>query len=515
MAGAGESVQIGPFIGGLNTFSDETSVADNELTICENFELDLDGSLMSRPPFGPAGTMPLGATGNPTVLGYYYGPGGVPYLIASDGLTSTYYFTGSSWTLLTDTIAASAMAQFDGKAWLVSPVGVANPGGNWTPSGGFVADANMPHGDSIVAHKFRLWIALGKDATANVTRLYFSNVLGGPTFWAVAPDFIDIGAGDGQAIVALTVYFNTLIIFRTGSIYTFQYTTNPTSGTASLIVPGVGLSSKDSFVLVESYIYFLFDDKAYEFVNNRASQINVKVPFESGSRTGIYQPFAVSNFNKRIIFSFWDQVYVFSLKTRTWTTWRTGYGALGKLVSATSDAALEQAYLFSSVAVPTGGTRTAATLTIEDGVTARAELGMRCVLQTKNFNYEASSVYKRLFWWGVDAVFRGRVTGAVFPVTVSKQVTWADMLALLNWQQALAFTWDQPASPGVSVETERDTAGAGSTRKFVKFRKSLRFRQAYYRLVFDTDGSTATAPVKVFSLSTIVRAHERVSKTIT
>jgi hypothetical protein len=46
----GAPIQVGPFIGGLNTFSDATAIADNELTVCENFELDLDGSLKSRPP---------------------------------------------------------------------------------------------------------------------------------------------------------------------------------------------------------------------------------------------------------------------------------------------------------------------------------------------------------------------------------------------------------------------------------------------------------------------------------
>ena len=40
----GAPIQVGPFVGGLNTFSDATAIADNELTVCENFELDLDGS---------------------------------------------------------------------------------------------------------------------------------------------------------------------------------------------------------------------------------------------------------------------------------------------------------------------------------------------------------------------------------------------------------------------------------------------------------------------------------------
>ena len=89
----GAPIQVGPFIGGLNTFSDATAIADNELTVCENFELDLDGSLKSRPPIqNLAINFPLGATGNVDFLGNFFTNTGVSYLIASDGLSSTYYF---------------------------------------------------------------------------------------------------------------------------------------------------------------------------------------------------------------------------------------------------------------------------------------------------------------------------------------------------------------------------------------------------------------------------------------
>lgn len=211
----GDNVQIGPFVGGLNTFSDPTAVSDNEVVECLNFELDLDGSLVSRPPFTDLGVpFPLGVTGDMQLLGYYYAAGGIPYLLASDGLSSTYYYSGSSWVIVTNTIAASAMVQFNGFAWLVAPIGSANPGGYWSPAGGFVADANMPKGEVIVAYKFRLWVAAGKDATVNGTRLYFSKVLGTTPFWPTVTDFIDVGAGDGQNIVQVAVYYNSLFILE-------------------------------------------------------------------------------------------------------------------------------------------------------------------------------------------------------------------------------------------------------------------------------------------------------------
>ena len=44
-----EALRLGPFVGGINTASDATAVADSELVDCVNFELDIDGSLVGRP----------------------------------------------------------------------------------------------------------------------------------------------------------------------------------------------------------------------------------------------------------------------------------------------------------------------------------------------------------------------------------------------------------------------------------------------------------------------------------
>jgi hypothetical protein len=516
----GEAIQIGPFTGGLNTFSDPTAIADNELVVCENFELDLDGSLKSRPPFAYRNiNMPLGASGNANILGYFYGPGNVPYLIASDGLSKTYYFSGSAWVLITNTFAATSMAQFDNKAWLLAPYGSTNPGGYWEPAGGFVAETEMPRGDTIVAHKQRLWVAGGRDALLNATTMYYSNVLGSAPFWPTfssTTNTVKIGSGDGQAIVRLAVYYNSLVIFRTNSIYSYQFLSDPGVGTISLLVPNIGLSDKKSFVAYENYIYFMYDERGYEFVNNRAQQINQRVPFVSGSRTGIdeSQARSVSLFNNRIIFSYFNYLYVFGLRTRTWSVWQSPtQGSIGEIFSAVTDNDFEEAILFSSAVVPAGGSRVAKTLHMSDVVGSDQE-AFTCVAQTKNFNYQSSSSYKRLFWWGVDAIFRGTVTATVTPITFNTSVTWAQ-LASYTWASIAAFDWSQPAIPGADVQTVRNTASGTAVRKFVKFLKALRFRQVNYRLEFDTDGSVSSAPVRLFSLMTYVRSHQRVSKTVT
>lgn len=517
----GESIQIGPFIGGLNTFSDPTAIADNELAICENFELDLDGSLVSRPPIIDRGIdFQLGVTGNANILGYFYGPGNVPYLLASDGLSSTYYFNGTAWVLITNTFSATAMAQFNNLAWLLAPYGSVTPGGSWSPSAGFTAQANMPRGDTIVAHKQRLWVAGGRDALSNATTIYYSNPLGAATFWptlATTTNYAIIGGGDGQALVRIVVYYNTLVIFRTNSIYSYQFLSDPGEGTISLIVPNIGLTDKKSLVAWENYIYFMYDEKAYEFINNRTQQINLKVPFVSGNRTGIdeSQARSVSIFGNRIIFSYFNNLYVYGLRTRSWSIWTSEtHGPIGEIFVAVTDEEQEEAITFTSAIIPyTGSPRTVATLHITDKITQEAE-NFVCTIQTKNYNYQVASVYKRLFWWGADAIFRGTVTAKATPITFSQAVYWSG-LAALEWGDISLFTWEQPANLSIAVETVRTTAGNSAIRKFVKFLKSLRFRQINYRLEFDTDGSINTAPVRLFSLITYVRAHEKVSKTVT
>ena len=335
MASPKRAMTLGPFGKGLNTFSDPSAVPEDGLVELLNMELDLDGSLVSRPPFHDTEIgLPLGGTGSMVLLGLYYTPLGAEYLIASEGVTSTYYLSGGTWTLLSSTFAATAMVQFDDKAWLLSPVGEVDPGGYWTPSGGFVAEPNMPHGTVIVAFKFRLWVAQGEQAATNGSRLYFSKLLGVTPFWPASPEFIDIARGDGQNIISIKVYYEALLIFRTASIYRFQYGSDPATGTIEVSIPNVGLDSRWSVAASENYFYFTYDDNAYEYLNGRVQLLSSAVEFQAVSQSlSLSIARSVSVFNNRAIFAYFDTLYVFSLITRTWSRWRApSRGAIGRLL---------------------------------------------------------------------------------------------------------------------------------------------------------------------------------------
>lgn len=344
---------IGPFSGGLNTFDDPTAVDDDELVEALNFDSGLDGSLKSRPPFADLGT-PLAVTGvgSPRLLGYFYDNDGSPFLIAADGDSSTYRYNNGTWTLITDTFSATDMTQFDGKAWLVSPVGEGSPGGSWDPTAGFVADSDMPRGTSITAYKSRLWIAEGVGG-ANPTRVRYSKVLGQPDFWQNA-GFLDVGFGDGDSVIKIVTYFDSILAFRSKSIWSIQYGLDPGQAIQSVLVPGVGLQGKHAIVSYENYLYFMYDEKAYQFINNRVVQINLKVPFVSRNLGSTLQPYTVSLFNNRVLFSYYEMVYVYSLRTQTWTTWRSDvWGPIGQLLMPYVDDDTDIAYaLPSGVATP-------------------------------------------------------------------------------------------------------------------------------------------------------------------
>jgi hypothetical protein len=517
---SGQQIPIGPFTGGLNTFSDPASVSSNELVVAQNVELDLDGSIKSRPPFvDTTVTLTLGATGNIVLLGYYYDTAGSPFLLATNGLNNTYFFTGSAWVSVFDpaaghtAFAATAFTQYNGRAYLLAPEGGAGSSGYWISGGTygtFTAETNMPKGNILVNYKDRLWVS---GFASEPTKIRYSNILGDPAgFWVATPDFVDIGFGDGQEIVQVLVYYNTIMVFRSRSIWSYTYSDDPATGTVSQVVGSIGLSSKEAVVVFESYIYFMYDDRAYEFTNGRAAQLNLKVPFEAGSQAGIYMPFVVSEFNRRIIFSYYDTMFVYNLITRTWTSWNsTVYGSIGKIMKRESEDIDTFAYVHSSTAV-TGATRLAKTLTISDVISASGE-AMVCTMQTKDLDYSATAKFKRLFWWGVDGLFRGTLTATAFPISFSSQINWSVVRAT-TWGNIRNFTWSQPQTPQASVETVRTTAGTTPGRRLIKFLKSLRFRQINFKISVSMDGTLSTAPMRIYSLITYVDAKETVSKAI-
>ena len=138
-----------------------------------------------------------------------------------------------------------------------------------------------------------------------------------------------------------------------------------------------------------------------------------------------------------------------------------------------------------------------------------------CVVHTKIYSFDSTQLYKRLFWWGLDGIFRTGMSATVMPIVYGGSVTWGELRERgITWEQLLHGTWGRPVAQQLSVETVVPEIGATAQRKFVKFMKKLRFRQVQFQIVFQTRGDDQTAPVRLFSLHAEVTPAQAVSKAI-
>lgn len=502
----GNAVKLGPFRGGLNTASDATSVADEELVDCINFELDLDGSLVSRPPItrGPAASQSGSAL---RLLGYFTTPSGNYYLLASNA-TATYYYANGTWTTVTTSFGAQAMCQYMDRAWLIAGPTDTNPGGYWTPSGGFTAVAAIPKGTSIISHKERLWVTPGKTAATNGSRMSFSNIRNGEV-WGAA-DFLDVSPGDGQNVVDIVVYNNDILVFKNDSTYRFAYDSSPARGQVNKISSTTGVSDVHCIVAYENTLYVYHEGSVFEVVNYNFTKINNKVPFtvdNKVARTFSY-PVSMSLFGTRIIIRHFDRVYVFDIRLQTWTRWDSTWIHSWWIEEPKNNLITDTRVAFAASAVQDD----VYIYRIEDGFIATNTEIMACYFRTKNYDYSVSHQFKRLFWWGADVIAQGDVHSYATPVTYSFGVRWGDV-AHLTWEALAHNRWGQPLATPPSIETQVDAFGSGG-RKFIKFLKSMRFRQIYFEVRIENDGTNLTAPVRVFNLTTIVDDKQVVSKQI-
>jgi len=501
-----EGILLGPFTGGLNLASDPASVQDLDLTICQNMELDLDGALRNRYPFEDlTATMP--GTGIMKLLGIYTAPAGANYLLGSNGNNSTYYFTGTGWVQITSSLAAAAMVQYKGKAWLIADPNTSQNGGSWDPVAGFAAVPGIPRGRTIETNKERLWVGPGVGVATNGARMTYSAV-GAPTTWPDTPTtpgggYFNVNDGDGQNIVNIIVYYSDILIFKERSTYRFTFNTDPGQGTLSRLSDTVGSAGQFATISYEGLIYVLFDDKVYSLTNYNFDRVSIKVPLVSSNPSlSLRDPYILSHWNDKLIVQYHSDTFVYSLRTQTWSTWVSSkVGTLGRVISLpASSFEPDRAYLMSNDVANYKLYRVSA----EDAIVTET---LDCRVRTKHYDYQSPGTFKKLAFWGADVISKVSVTGKVAPVVYAVPVTWGD-IQHIHWGDL--GTWGRLLDTVIDVT---DTASISSTvgeRKFIRYIKALRFRQVYFEVQFVTDGSFSQAPVKLFTLTTYVTDKQHV-----
>lgn len=502
-------VKIGPFAGGLNSYSDPTAVGDNECVDIVNFDIDLDGSLYSRFPIlvedEPSGT------GSLFLLGWFIDPSGDRHLIAST--TSGTYARNEetdTWSTITTTFSATAMVQYANKAWLVAPAASANPGGSWEPSGGFVADADIPKGNTATIYKERMFVA-GNGANSN--RVYFSNAADFST-WNTSVNFFDARSGDGQNIIKLAIFQDTIVIFKENSTYVFSYDSAPARGSVRVINNAIGVTNRYCVVEYENSLYVHHDDAVYQLSNWNFTMINLKVPFMYTSIFGGYNTEAsLSILSDRLVVHHYDAVYVFNLRNATWTKWEHSVDYLFNyfLRVPVKDPTEDEKY-YGGCRRSTAGTNRRLFKWLPEYSTGAGE-EITCRVVTKVFDFNVAYTFKRLFWWGADVLTRRDLSYTVHPVQYTRGITHEEMSAYTHTQLS-AGTHLQPLSISIDVSDSMEISNTVGNRMFIKLLKSLRFRQIYFTVQGTTDGTVLGAPFRIYSLVAFIDSKQLVSKEV-
>lgn len=520
-----ETLRLGPFSQGLNTASDPVLVQDTELIDCLNFELDIDGSLVSRPAIQIAFQ---GAQNERLLIFGSIVFSGTLYLFATrNGGTYVSSNAGSSWTQLNPGAASRecrTMEVYNNTVWLPATPGSANGGISWTPGGGAVAVAAMPRGEKCVVHKNRLYICPGESSTVNASRLSFS----APADFTTWPggNFIDVQPGDGDTLNNVAVYQDNLLLFKGESSHVLAYDLDPVDAILREINPVVGSTGSFGVVQYENTIYVMHRNKVYEVSNYTYSLLNVKVPliFDNALPTGTttrYENQHVSTLGERLVVRYYNRTYSYQLRTKTWGEWSKTddtstieWHIFGPLVRARdlSGSGLDSYYTGYSFDVSSGGYKV---IKIIDGRSAAAVEGigshiMYCIATTKDYDMANPIAYKRLFWWGADVLTGKDVLGSVTPITLVSSTTW-DALNGETW--ADLNTWGNPTLGSTAFEELITGDDIANTNKLIKFGKAMRFRKVNFSVRLQTNGST-TQPTKIFQYTALVAIKQKVSERI-
>lgn len=321
----GQALRLGPFTGGLNTTSDPSTIADVELAECLNFEQDLDGSLKSRPPFKELNGH---ITFTERVVFLCEAIFGSDHYLIGSNTNGVFSLLNGVVSLITNTFEAGAAVQYADKVYLVPMPGSGN-GGKWDPVGGFTAVAAIPKGQSAVIHKERLYIVPGIDSTATTSRLKFSDP-GNFDSWP-ASNFIDISQGDGTKLVDLTVMQDNLLLFKQQSSFLLAYDVRPDDAVLREISSTIGVNRQYNVVNYENQVYIFSQGWVYELINYDFNRINTKVPFirdDTAPTPFSDETIFLCLLEDRLVCRYYRNVYVYSLRTRSWSQWEAAQNNL-------------------------------------------------------------------------------------------------------------------------------------------------------------------------------------------
>lgn len=553
-----QEFRIGPFAGGINTYSDPAMIADDELIDCRNFDISLDGSLVSRPPWSWQYSF---LTTNSTVSSappdnnqLVIGTGtfeGDRFVLINSSHTGTaasyiYYVDGTNAGLfaLIATGNHSKAHRYNDFIYLVPDPSLGGTAVKYDLTGGLVtAIASMPAGYASIIYKDRLWIG-GRKGYSDSSRVYFS-ALADFTSWP-GTNFFDINPGDGDAVNELVVYQDNLVIFKDNATYILTYDSGPAQAVLQVINTDVGATGPRCVDVYENSVFILKYNQVYEMSNYDFVRVSVKIPFEYDN-TLPSAPYVVTDqawkhplwlriVGDRAIVRFYNRLYVYHLRLRAWTRWESQdpnihyIGPIMRLDNTNTDilqgfdtyvAGTALSKNFDSQGQGTSGAwkmwnklfkledRYEGSRT-ENGNHAPVAVDINLTMTTKQFNVGLSHRFKRLMHWGIDCYTGRGATGTLFPFSVAYRVSW-DQLTSYHWHEL--NTWAYPLAE-VPSTTQTIPSGTAKQIKFIRFPKSLRFRLMQFKVDMATTGNTVDGPVYIYNITAFIAAKQIVPKAV-
>lgn len=133
-----------------------------------------------------------------------------------------------------------------------------------------------------------------------------------------------------------------------------------------------------------------------------------------------------------------------------------------------------------------------------------------CIITTKDYDMADPVRYKRLFWWGCDALTGNDITADVQPISLAFQPTWDD-LGSNTWNDL--NIWNALLSEPSVTQTVIPGDGNFLIGKAFKFLKSLRFRKVNFSVLMLSDGTSLEA-AKLFSILGIVKTKQVITQKV-
>lgn len=312
-------VQIRSFKG-LNINASPVALEDDELSDIINYNLGDGGELVKRTGFVMTQTL-----GVPSVLLGFFQTSSVQYFIAS-------IFIGGVWKLyrsadgITFTLIAAVTGnpqygvQYVDKFYVVQTDGSAGVVEINTSATAIAEIVGSPSGTFCRVFKDRLFVLNSLSATI-ASRLYYSKPFDfSATGWP-ATNFIDVGSGDGDWLIAVWNLQDTLVIFKTGASWNLYVQGDPTLWILRPFNSEIGCISKYSLAVVENILYFVGIRGVYVTDGNTVR--NISIPITPAFKNVIISQATINRSSAFI----WEDKYIISLETYPtvpiWNAWAT------------------------------------------------------------------------------------------------------------------------------------------------------------------------------------------------